>query len=322
MDFRSRIRKLQTVGHPILVSNPNDVFYYTGYKPGTDDNPLLLVPEKGKPTLFLSPLTTGLKLAYTKTSTFDKLSLPPKTGYDEYHLPARLYLRFKRKSRLIRAAEKIKKPRRIKSSEELAAMKKAISINKKALEAVDIYGKSEAEAARSIESQFHEQGAGVAFETIVSSGPNAGNNIHHISGSRKVQKKDMVIVDFGSRWKGYSSDITRTFFQGERQQKIVNMVKEIQKECIDMVRPGVQFDDINDFYSKKLEKLGYEPRHGIGHGIGIFIHESAVKLEKGMVITIEPGIYIRNFGGCRIEDMILVAKKPVVLSDSIPQMSR
>jgi len=190
------------------------------------------------------------------------------------------------------------------------------------LEGLDIFGKSEQEVAREIERGFFDQGAAPAFETIVASGGNAGNYIHHFPTTRRTSRKDMVIVDFGSKVGGYSSDITRTFFSktDSKQREIFEAVREIQEACIEMVRPGVEFKKINEFHQKALQKLGFQARHGIGHGIGIFVHEPATLLKEGMVITIEPGIYLKNYGGCRIEDMVLVKKKPVVLSRAIPSL--
>lgn len=308
----------------ILVSDPRDVFYYSGYEAGTDDHPMLLVRKTGKPALFLSPLTEGVK-AYADIRFFKKLndllkSLPKKIGIDDHHLPAHLFLKIKKKRRLVPSAEIIKKPREVKDEEEIELMKKAIRINKRALESIQLFGKTEKLLAEEIEKEFYLKNATPAFETIVATGSNSGNYIHHFPGRRIVRRKDMTIIDFGCRWKGYCSDITRTYFnkRDKKQREMFEMVQHLQRECLDLVKPGVDFHAINNFYKKFLKEKGFAVRHGIGHGIGIFVHEPFKKLEKGMVITIEPGMYLKNFGGCRLEDMVLVKKKPLLLSSSIP----
>jgi len=327
MNFKKRIQALQKlIKQPVLVSDPRDVFYYSGYQVGTDDSPLLLVGKAGKPTLFLSPLTGAVE-AYAGIVFFKRVKellelLPQTIGIDEYHMPAKLFLEIKKKGKVVSCSSVIKKPREIKDEGEIERMRKAIRIDKKVLERLDFFNKKEKDIAQEIERGFYEHGAVPAFETIVASGPNSGNYIHHFPGNRLVRRKEMVIIDFGARFKGYSSDVTRTYFfkNNKRQKEIFETVKNLQEECIEMVKPGIDFKEINYFYKRSLQKKGFAVRHGIGHGLGIFVHEPAQKMQKGMVVTIEPGIYLRNFGGCRIEDVILVGTKPEVLSRSIPQL--
>jgi len=199
-------------------------------------------------------------------------------------------------------------------------MKKAIRINKRVLESIQLFNKTEKLLTEEIEKEFYLKNAAPAFETIVATGSNSGNYIHHFPGGRTITRKNMTIIDFGCRWKGYCSDITRTYFskRDKKQREMFEMVQQLQRECLDLVKPGVDFHAINNFYKKFLKKKGFAVRHGIGHGIGVFVHEPVKKLEKGMVITIEPGMYLKNFGGCRLEDMVLVKKKPLLLSSSIP----
>ena len=324
MPYAKRVRKLQRLLQwPVIVSNPYDISYYTGYKPGADDATILLIPHQGKPTLCLDSLAS-FSSRHTHSDHLTKEAIadfPLALGYDETHLPAGVFMTIAKNRTMNRASNVIRKPREIKEPHEIDQMKKAIALNKKALEKVHIFGKRESDVAWEIEHFFHAQKAERSFETIVASGSNAGDRIHHIPGTKRTSKNTMTIVDFGSRVNGYSSDITRTYYNrhDKKQQTLADLIRQLQAECIDMIRPGVEMKEINDYHARLLEKLRFPARHSIGHGIGLFVHESATCLEKNMIITIEPGMYVPGFGGCRIEDMILVGKKPLVLSKKIPQ---
>lgn len=324
MNLKKRWTSLQKlITHPVLISDPLDTRYYTGFAPGVDDHPLLLMKPTGKPILFVSPLSGKIRTPATvkEFSGLSSLRLPKKVGFDGSHLPAGWFLELKKGRRLVDSREKIKKPREVKDAEELAHMQKAIRINKKVLTGIELFGKREEAVAREIEERFRKEGAGRAFETIVSSGGNAGTHIHHFPTSRKIRSSDMVIIDFGSQVEGYASDITRTRIdhRNTRQRMLLETVMDVQQACIDLVEPGVKFSSINNHHKRLLKRKGFTARHGIGHGIGLFVHETASTLEKGMVVTIEPGIYLSGYGGCRLEDMILVTKTGnKVLSRSIP----
>lgn len=157
-----------------------------------------------------------------------------------------------------------------------------------------------------------------AFHTIVAFGP-SGKETHHTTTSRKLRARDLIIIDIGCRYRGYCSDITRTFClkPGKRERKIYSLVKNAQQRAIKMIKPGMPCKDIDNTSRRMISKAGYGKKkfpHGLGHGVGKKIHEnpkispkSKHHLQAGMVITIEPGIYL-NWGGVRLEDMILVTK--------------
>ncbi len=158
-----------------------------------------------------------------------------------------------------------------------------------------------------------------SFDTIIASGPNSALP-HARPGSRKIRPGDFVVVDYGAVWRGYHSDETCTFAvggAGRRHKKIYAVVKEAHDRALEAVRPGVACRDVDAAARGVIEKAGYGPlfSHGTGHGVGLDVHEaprlstlSEAVLEKGMVITIEPGIYLPGFGGVRIEDTVLVEK--------------
>lgn len=160
-----------------------------------------------------------------------------------------------------------------------------------------------------------------AFDTIVASGPNSARP-HHRAGDRVLADGDLVVLDFGGVLDGYCSDITRTIVLGhpsDRARHLYEAVREAQQAAIDAVRPGVEATAVDAAAREVLTArgLGDAFGHGTGHGLGLDVHEeprigkpraetTAVRLEPGMVFTIEPGAYLAGFGGVRIEDDVLV----------------
>ena len=158
------------------------------------------------------------------------------------------------------------------------------------------------------------------FDSIVAFGANAAEPHHHPT-NKKLTEGDIVKIDFGAQFAGWVSDITRTFFFGKPKNpdlvKILDTVIEAQRLGREMVKPGVTTVDVDKTCRDYIEKAGYGKffTHSTGHGVGIDIHElpyvnSSIPttLEEGMIITVEPGIYVENVGGARIEDTILVTK--------------
>lgn len=181
-------------------------------------------------------------------------------------------------------------------------------------------GAIEREVALSIEMALRKRGAdGLAFDTIIASGPRGA--LPHGKASHKVIKKgEFVVVDMGVLMDGYNSDETRTFVVGRatpRHREIYGIVNDAQAKALDAIRPGVKAGVIDAVAREHIKKAGYDRffGHGTGHGVGLDIHEgpslapgSEEVLEEGMVVTVEPGIYIPGWGGVRIEDMALVVK--------------
>lgn len=159
---------------------------------------------------------------------------------------------------------------------------------------------------------------------IIAGGPN-GSLPHAQVTQRKFRKGDLVVVDLTLRYKGYVSDSTRTFAMGkisDKQKEAYEIVKESQKLGLKSVKPKVNCKDVDFACRKYIEEKNYGKFfiHSTGHGIGLEVHEvptvsyrSETKLEKNMAITVEPGIYIPNKFGIRIEDSIIVKDKPIVM---------
>lgn len=163
------------------------------------------------------------------------------------------------------------------------------------------------------------KGEGPAFDTLVSSGV-LSSYPHGKPTDREVKQGCLLVLDFGARYKGYNSDMTRMLSLGEpskKKTKIYNAVLKAQEAAISKVRDGIASSSVDQAAREvlKKEKLSKYFTHGTGHGIGLQVHEAprvSLKskdiLKEGMVITIEPGVYIAGLGGFRIEDMVLVKK--------------
>jgi Xaa-Pro aminopeptidase len=181
-------------------------------------------------------------------------------------------------------------------------------------------GMRETDVAAEFEYFIKKRGASkTAYDSIVASGPNAAYPHHH-TGERVLRKNDMVLCDMAAMVDGYCSDLTRTWFLGsisDDAHTIYNAVARAQKLSLAAVKPGAHAAQIDRISRDEIERTGYGRRfiHSTGHGVGAEIHEapwvttaSTDILEPGMVLTVEPGIYIEGWGGVRIEDTVLVTK--------------
>lgn len=181
-------------------------------------------------------------------------------------------------------------------------------------------GVRERDAALLIERSFRESGGdSTAFDTIIASGFR-GALPHGKASDKRVRKGDLVVVDMGVVKNGYNSDETRTYCVGRassEQRKVYETVLRAQELAIEKIRPGARASEVDAAARGYIEKAGYGKYfgHGLGHGVGLEVHEapslspnSTDVLEEGMVVTVEPGIYIPGWGGVRIEDMVRVAK--------------
>lgn len=213
--------------------------------------------------------------------------------------------------------------RMVKDEDELAQMEKACALSSQAFDyicGVIKPGMTEQQLKLELEYRMLSLGAdSVAFSTIVASGPN-GSLPHAVPGSRRVEKGDMVTLDFGARVNGYCADMTRTVAVGEpsaKMKEIYAIVLEAQMTCQDALAPGKVCKDIDALARDIIGAAGYGEHfgHGLGHGVGIDIHEeprlSRVGVElltPGHVVTVEPGIYLPGIGGVRIENTCVITQ--------------
>ncbi len=214
----------------------------------------------------------------------------------------------------------IKELRAIKTKKEIESIKSAQAITDKVfsyiLERIEI-GKTEKEIALDLEFFVRRNGSeGVAFDFIVVSGENSSLP-HGAPTDRTLKKGDFITMDFGARREGYCSDMTRTValsYVSEEQEKVYNTVLKAQKMALEKIKAGVVCKEVDavarDFINKDFNgTFG----HGLGHSLGVDIHETPAfntrdntLLKSGMVLTVEPGIYLENKFGVRIEDTIIV----------------
>lgn len=212
--------------------------------------------------------------------------------------------------------------RQVKTNEEIAKIKNAINISEQAFLNTLPYikpGVSEREIKARLEAEQVICGADdYSFPSIVASGENSCKP-HARFSDRIIQDGDILTIDFGCFYQGYCSDMTRTFFVGtpkdENLVKICDLVAECAKQQINAVKPGIKTSSIDAIAHNLFSQYGVDEafKHGTGHGIGLEIHEMPFVnrvddtiLEPGMIITIEPGLYFENYGGCRIEQDVLV----------------
>ncbi len=246
--------------------------------------------------------------------------------FEDGFMSAATYLGLKNKAEnvtLCAGSNELSRLRMTKTDKELSAMAEAELICSRAFERILGFikpGISEKTLAAELEYYIRQEGGeGFAFDTIAVSGKRC--SLPHGTPSEKlIEKGDFVTLDFGCRFKGYCSDMTRTVVVGkasEKQKEVYEIVKEAQQSGLEAIYAGAEAK-ASDFAARSvIEKYGYGKYfgHSLGHGVGILVHElpnlspkSEIVLEENMVVTCEPGIYIPDFGGVRIEDMVCVKK--------------
>ena len=222
--------------------------------------------------------------------------------------------------------------RQVKSATEIALLEKAVRITLKAQEAASKIvgpGVMEYEAEAALEYEFRRNGAErPGFPSIVGSGP-FSTILHYDKSERRMQTGDVVVIDVGAEYSGYSADVTRTYpVSGRfspRQREIYQIVLDAQKAAIAKIKPGVRISDIHQAAMSHIRSKGYERYfiHGTSHHIGLEVHDvgdTSRPLEPNMVITVEPGIYIPEEQlGIRIEDDVLVTSNGSRVLSAFPK---
>ncbi len=181
-------------------------------------------------------------------------------------------------------------------------------------------GMTEKEAAWAMEKGMREADAdALAFPTICASGPNSALP-HAIPGDRKFKTGEPILFDWGTRLNGYCSDISRTLVIGnpdEMFKKLYKIINDAQLMAIDAIKPGMSSKAVDTIARSYIDKMGFEGKfgHGLGHGTGLAVHEQPrlspfkeTTLEAGMIVTVEPGIYLSDWGGIRLENMVVIRK--------------
>jgi Xaa-Pro aminopeptidase len=228
----------------------------------------------------------------------------------------------------------VEKLRLIKDKEEIARIRKAIWQAERAFDALRTTLRpemTEKEAADELEHQFRLFGGkNASFPSIVAVGPRAALP-HATPGPRRIGEADFTLVDWGVNEGLYCSDLTRMLITGRispKLEQVYQVVLEAQVKAIGAVRPGISGHDVDHVARSVIAKAGFGRRfrHGLGHGLGMLVHEAprlAVKsqtiLKPGMVVTVEPGVYVPGWGGVRIEDDVLVTRTGHEVLTSAPK---
>ncbi|MFO7985536.1 MAG: Xaa-Pro peptidase family protein [Desulfatiglandaceae bacterium] len=251
-------------------------------------------------------------------------------GVEEHHLTWGMHQRLRqafdampRNVGLLPLNRMVEDMREIKDEAELQALADAARLISEIIGTVTANlqpGMTEKEVAYGIESLVRKGGAeGLSFPSIVASGPNSALP-HAVPTDRKLQEGEPVIVDAGVRLNGYCSDMTRTLFMGtprEEFRHIYKTVRKAQSAAIKAIKPSVLSTHVDRVARQIIQEAGYGEYfgHGLGHGVGLATHEAPklgprrpVLLKEGMVATVEPGIYIPERGGVRLEEMVVVTE--------------
>ena len=217
----------------------------------------------------------------------------------------------------------LKTLRQNKDEYEISMIKKALKISEDSflqLKTLIKEGMTEKEAAWTFEKLMRENGAdSLSFDVIMASGENSALP-HAIPSDRKINKNEPLLFDFGVRLGGYCSDTSRTLIMEKSTdefEKIYNIVFQAQKMAVEKIKPGIKASSVDKVSRDYIDNTEYKGKfgHGLGHGVGIVIHEAPrlskfddTILEPGMIVTVEPGIYVPGWGGIRLENMIEVTE--------------
>ena len=314
----------------LLVTNLTNVRYLCGF---SGSNGQLLVTSSGA-TFFSDPryraragdLVQGAEIVIYDVDLHESLGsrVKGKVGIEAATMSVaqKAHLESKLGIELAPTKNLVEELRRRKEPEELSLLREAVRISDEAFEWVLERlgpGRTEREVALDLEVEMRRRGAdSVSFEPIVGSG-SLSAHIHHTPSDRELASGDLVLLDFGARWQGYCSDLTRTVClgsAGDHHRELYATVLAAQTAGIDAVRAGAACAAVDAAARKVIDDAGYGATfgHGLGHGVGLDIHEaprfhktSEDTLVAGDVMTVEPGIYESGTGGIRIEDCVAVA---------------
>ena len=342
---RQRIQQKSLKGY--LITNRVDQFYLTGFD--GEDGAVLVLPkrvylltdgrfeeEAARSAPWASAVIRSGSLPdavrrLVRKHRLDQLAFQPEFLSVRAHAVLR---RAVKPGRLVPLAEVIGRLRLTKDPTEIAAIVKAVGVAESAFRAALRrlrLGITERELAAQLQHELLRRGASEAsFPIIVAEGPNAALP-HARPGDRKIRRGSAVLIDWGATVDHYRSDLTRVVFVRRippRFRRMYENVLAAQIEAIRAIRPGVPMGDVDAVARNRLKRAGLARRfaHGLGHGLGLDIHEPprlargvTDRLEAGMVVTVEPGVYVSRVGGVRIEDDVLVTDDGGRVLSSLPK---
>ena len=307
-----------------VISKSENVFYLTGFRPSARaflilaDEPILMVTRMDIDEA--ENLSIDVLEFKKSEDVKEKIeSISPMAVIFEPSLPIGTFSKLKGSFKFT-IEDIIGDLRMIKEKVEIEHIRKALRIAEESFMEVEVQG-VEAMIAANLEYHMKINGSmKPAFDTIVASGVRSSNPHAEVS-FNKI--KTPVVIDWGATWRYYHSDTTRTLVRGEDEEEILDILLDAQREGVKAAKPGVKASYIDEVVRGVISEYGYEDNfiHSTGHGIGLVVHEPPslsanedIRLEKNMIITIEPGIYIKGEFGARTEDMILIKKNPKILN--------
>lgn len=330
--LRNKLMGLNLQG--MIITNPVNIRYLTNI----EAEGILLITRKEN--IFLTDsryiehvnsiltIEDGIVVFNIKDITLDDYEnfflFCENVGFEESNLTYAKYKEYMHKYRINNFEETegiIEKQRMIKEEDEISNIKKACNITDDCFEYLKGFikiGMSEKEIAAEIENFFMRNGADdLAFSTIVASGKNSSMP-HAVPTDKLIEAGDPITIDMGCKYKGYCSDMTRTIFAGYVPQyvkPVYDLVLKNQIQISESIKEGANIKNISKTIENNIKLNGFDMLHSLGHGVGLEIHEYPFfgnrvdfYLKENMVITNEPGIYIPNKFGVRIEDTLLVSK--------------
>ena len=325
----------------MIISDYYNILYLTGLKLHVGERLIvLLISHDKKPTLYVNrlfPLSDNNEYDieyYDDTDdpiTSLKANLSGKTIGIDKNWPAGFLIRLMEINQAHYQCGSfiIDQLRAIKDEHEQRLMIKASQVNDEIMNKIvfDLAeGVSEKEIADKLKAYFIEaSGISGSFEAIVAFGEN-GANPHALPSDRKLKEGDCIIIDMGGVYHDYCSDMTRTFFwKRDQLGDIYDIVRKANQAAIAKIRPGVSFAEVDQAARSIITEAGYGQyfTHRTGHGIGLQVHEpydvaanNQTLIQYGMCFSVEPGIYLPNVGGVRIEDLVLVDNDKAIVINS------
>ena len=318
----------------VAVFNPANITYFTGFQGAT----ALLIPEQGEAALFVGGVNYEQAKAEVKGFNIELLKrgenimekIAQQAPKDKLSVDTLPIDSWRALARAMGGEEKlepvnylIRSLREVKDEEEIRLIREACRIADIGMQAAAETiraGVTERKVAGEAEYAMRKAGSdGVAFETIVASGVCCAYP-HGTLMDRTIREGDFVIVDLGATWRFYRSDITRSFIAGkptEKQSRIYETVQHAHQMAFEAVKPHVLAREVDLAARRVIEDAGFGDYfvHNLGHGVGLEVHEAPILspdskdlLERGNVVTDEPGIYVPGYGGVRIEDTLLVTE--------------
>jgi Xaa-Pro aminopeptidase len=341
----------------VLVTSLVNIRYLTGF---TGSNAALLVPAAAAGDPVSAVLCTDFRYAEQsrlETPDVEVLIARPcalalarraasggrlRLGFEAHHLTVLEHddiaaaVAAEPAAELVRVGQPVEDLRRVKDPGELDLLREACAIGDRAL--ADLLpalraGLTEREVARALDDRMRDHGAQApGFDTIVAAGPN-GAVPHHSPGERRLAAGDLLTLDFGARYGGYHADMTRTVAVGAPagwQRDLYALVRDAQRAGRHALVPGARLADVDGAARSVIAAAGHgtEFGHGLGHGVGLEIHEAPMigadstgTLEAGSPVTVEPGVYLPGRGGVRIEDTLVVRDgRPELLTTSSKEL--